>query len=775
MAKSKTSKRERKFNATGGVKGRLADGGTMHSKGKARSRKRPNTAAHDVEAKNKRRKEAEHQKYVAEKESLRTAEDFVGKDNLHSTLGGMDVGSFFAHLEDELLQPDDDSSSDDDDDDSEAEEKTSKGKKQQAKKKAVKKEESDDSESESEDENAKDKASRKAKAAKEDSDSDSDSDSEDIEAAEARMKAELKKLQSDDPEFVEFLQENDGQDLLQYGGEENDAEIDDDMEYDEEEQKPSKDEEEVAETKKKSIELTPSVLEHLEQGAFKVHGMKSLKKIVRAYKSACHVASSSGEDAEEIASKESKNSNETTYHIENSEVFDALMVSCLGQCHEAFRYHLLATEEERETLDGTDKKEKGATKEVTSKKNKKKAKKQEDSDSDSDDDNSSEDEGMEDPDDESKEDTDDTPIDPKVLEKASRWTDIKSILSTFFKSTLHLITESKEPDLLAVVLKAMSKYMRYMTPFPRIAEAFLKTLTELWSAPLGDASADYQVVRLNAFLRIRQLALTQPFPFNELCLKKTYLAYARRAKFGGTSASIMTNALPTLTFMGNCLVELYSLDHHSSYQHAFIYIRQLALFLRTAMQKKTPEAFQQVYCWQFMHCLKLWVAVLSAACKQSHEGDDSGGGADDQLMQSLVYPLTEIILGTVRMAPAPSRHVPLRFHCIRLLQQLAASSETYIPTASILLETLDLKELNMKSKKIKSKGGGDTTRGIQLPFLLKLSRDDPLRTAEEQEACMVEIFKLLNREIDLYRYSAGFPEFSMQITQRLKKVSVSVV
>ena len=373
------------------------------------------------------------------------------------------------------------------------------------------------------------------------------------------------------------------------------------------------------------------------------------------------------------------------------------------------------------------------------------------------------------------EETDDTPIDPRVLEKASRWMDIKSILNTFFKSTLHLITESKEPDLLAVVLKAMSKYMRFMTPFPRVAEAYLKTLTELWSAPLGDASPDYQVVRLNAFLRIRQLALTQPFPFNELCLKKTYLAYARRAKFGGTSASIMTNALPTLTFMGNCLVELYSLDHHSSYQHAFIYIRQLTLFLRTAMQKKTPEAFQQVYCWQYVHCLKLWVAVLSAACKQSHQGDHSGGGGDDQLMQSLVYPLTEIILGTIRMAPAPSRHIPLRFQCIRLLQQLAASSETYIPTAAVLMETLDLKELNMKSKKIKSKGGGDTTRGIQLPFLLKLSKDDPLRTAEEQEACMVEIFKLLNREIDLYRFSAGFPEFSMQIIQRLKKVSLSVV
>ena len=88
----------------------------------------------------------------------------------------------------------------------------------------------------------------------------------------------------------------------------------------------------------------------------------------------------------------------------------------------------------------------------------------------------------------------------------------------------------------------------------------------------------------------------------------------------------------------------------------------------------------------------------------------------------------------------------------------------------MLLEVLDFKELNMKPKKIKSKGGGATTRGVQLPFLIKLAKDDPLRTAEEQEACMAEVFKLLNREADLYRHSPGFPEYSMQITQRLKKV-----
>ena len=36
--------------------------------------------------------------------------------------------------------------------------------------------------------------------------------------------------------------------------------------------------------------------------------------------------------------------------------------------------------------------------------------------------------------------------------------------------------------------------------------------------------------------------------------KESYLSYARRAKFG-TAASV-SGSLPTLTFMGNCVVDL---------------------------------------------------------------------------------------------------------------------------------------------------------------------------------------------------------------------------
>jgi nucleolar complex protein 2 len=228
------------------------------------------------------------------------------------------------------------------------------------------------------------------------------------------------------------------------------------------------------------------------------------------------------------------------------------------------------------------------------------------------------------------------------------------------------------------------------------------------------------------------------------------------------------------------LVELYSLDYDSSYQHAFVYIRQLALQLRTYMQKKTTVAFQQVYCWQFVHSLHVWVAILAQAAQPQQQ---QGSPASSALMQSLVYPLTEIIIGTARLVPCPVRHLPLRLHCIRLLQQLAAATETFIPTTLLLLDCLDWKEWYLKpkktggakkgSKKKKDKAGGgvaanSNTRGISMAMLLKLPKEDTLRTQEQLEPAMTEIFLLLEREVDLYRYSAGFPEFSIRIVQRLQ-------
>ena len=43
--------------------------------------------------------------------------------------------------------------------------------------------------------------------------------------------------------------------------------------------------------------------------------------------------------------------------------------------------------------------------------------------------------------------------------------------------------------------------------------------------------------------------------------------------------------------MRNCVTELYSMDTVTAYQHAFVYIRQLAIHIRNAMTSMTETEY----------------------------------------------------------------------------------------------------------------------------------------------------------------------------------------
>mmetsp|Transcript_14933 Transcript_14933/g.24140 ORF Transcript_14933/g.24140 Transcript_14933/m.24140 type:complete len:711 (+) Transcript_14933:88-2220(+) len=703
----KQSKRTRKFVSKGGVGARLQKG-TVTSKGSLKRKHRTSRngdGAGDDGNKKSRLLEARALtvsplKYTEEKAKKREDADFVSKKNL----GDLDMSSFFETFSDgeEGGAEENISFGENNDEDGSPSDEDSEKKDVNARELSTKKRSKSQKVRVATDDDVRSSSSRNS--------DDSRSDEEDVEEAERRMKEEMGKLQEKDPEFHQFLKENE-ESLLSYGG------VDDEQDYEMDltnhKMKTSDSEQNESGDSHQGVRMTPELLKKLEKRVFKSHGIKALRKLASAFKSACRVA-------DEDSGSQGKGQD---FVIESSKVFDRVMVMSLTKVYGEFHYHLFQREPEGGDVKTTDN-----VMDVHFDANK--------------------------------------PINPKFIERAERWESVKPIILTFLKSIIHILAEAKEPDLVVFVLKTLSNYIPFVTPFPKLAESMLKTLASLWSAPI-DASEDYQVVRLHSFLRIRQLALTQPFPFVEECLKKLYLAYAQRARFA-TSSSV-TSALPTLTFMGNCVVELYSLDYHSSYQHAFIYIRQLALHLRTATQKKTVDALATVYCWQFLHCLRLWVAVLTEACQTSDEDDCKGtvsNNGEEQLLRSLIFPLSQVILGTARLIPS-TRYLPFRLHCVRLLQQLAAATEIFLPTTSILLDVFDLHELSQPPKKV------DKSRIHSLALTLKLRADNPLRTMEEMEMCISEVFVLLNRELDLYQYSAGFPEFSVRISQRVKKVRVA--
>lgn len=565
----KATKRSRKFNAkTGGAAKVLGKKGTSLTKKGKTKRKTVKEKADKIDEVTDGKEERERE---------RDSNDFLNTDNL----GNLDMESFFQKASAGLANNGDDAGSDDDDDVGSDDDGSDKG----------------------DDESV-------------DSYGSLGSEEEDIQASELRMQQQLDKLSEKDPEFHKYLAENESS-LLDFEAEEGeDDEYDedamenmakdmDDDDGDVDMEKRFKKQQKAAENK---FLLTPDRQEQLEQGAFASHSIKGLKRIISAYRTACHLSDANAQDKEEDSDDEDAGKKKKEFQITSPVVFDRLMAVCLVQCHEQFYYHLLA---DKKSDDG------------------------ESNGSDSDEES-----------DESSKLDENKPIHPKALSKSPNYPALRPLIESFLKSTLHILSEAgKEAKLLQFTLSSLSKYVPYLTAFPKLAKPFLKTLVQLWSAPL-DTSEAYNAVRLQAFLRIRQLSITQPYPFIEEALKLTYLAYAKRSKFG--TAANVTSVLPTLTFMGNCIVELYTLDYASAYQHAFVYIRQLALHLRSAFGKQTPEAKAVVCCWQYVHCLKLWVAVLCAACG-SKSGDAAssklggGVGKDEEanLLRSLVYPLTD--------------------------------------------------------------------------------------------------------------------------------------
>lgn len=81
-----------------------------------------------------------------------------------------------------------------------------------------------------------------------------------------------------------------------------------------------------------------------------------------------------------------------------------------------------------------------------------------------------------------------------------------------------------------------------------------------------------------------------------------------------------------------------------------------------------------------------------------------------QDLRPLVYPLTQVLLGMVRLVPTP-RYFPLRLRCIRALLSLSRAVGQFIPLSPVLLEMLQWRELSQRPQ---AGAGGMPDMALQL-------------------------------------------------------------
>ena len=207
--------------------------------------------------------------------------------------------------------------------------------------------------------------------------------------------------------------------------------------------------------------------------------------------------------------------------------------------------------------------------------------------------------------------------------------------------------------------------------------------------------------------------------------------------------------LPRLALMSSCFVDLCGVDTSAAYQHAFVYIRQLAIHLRNAIQKPTADAYRQVYNWNYVNCLRLWAQVLCAHARQ-HTAP----------LRQLLYPLVQVTTGVARLLPN-IRFAPLRLQCLRVLNQCATELQVYIPVAPLVLEVFRFAELSHKPT------GAAAEKLLDWAVLLKVSKTDSGRR-DYQEGMMVQTMFALAEHLHAAAYSIGFPEMSISVVLALR-------
>ncbi|KAG5650968.1 hypothetical protein H0H81_010357 [Sphagnurus paluster] len=258
--------------------------------------------------------------------------------------------------------------------------------------------------------------------------------------------------------------------------------------------------------------------------------------------------------------------------------------------------------------------------------------------------------------------------------QTAKFKTLQKLILSYFHNVIHILSQLTDNDLLQLAVSESAKLIPYIVSSRRAVKVYLK-------ANIGSAFNSLiapDSIRIAAFLAIRKLASVTDESIMDNVLKGTYLTLIRSSK----STSVHT--LPSINLMKNSASEVFCIDHATAYQHAFGYIRQLAIHLRNSMKVKTKEAYKQVYNWQYVHCIDFWSIVLARACDTRTQAENGGKESD---LKPLIYPLVQVSLGAIKLI-STSRSYPFHLHIIRSLLHLTKHTETYIPLSPYLVPIL---------------------------------------------------------------------------------------
>ncbi|KAF8317898.1 Noc2-domain-containing protein [Clavulina sp. PMI_390] len=324
---------------------------------------------------------------------------------------------------------------------------------------------------------------------------------------------------------------------------------------------------------------------------------------------------------------------------------------------------------------------------------------------------------------------------------------LQKLVLSYFLTVIHFVSELSDAPMQQLAVQESAKLIPYVISSRKAIRNYLKMCFDLWSSAADE-------VRLAALLAMRSLVGSQDDSIVDLVLRGSYMALVRSCK--STSA----HTLPSINLMKNSAAELYVVDPSTAYQHAFGFIRQLAVHLRNSMKVKSKEAYKQVYNWQFVHSVDFWALVLAKACDAKVESD-SGEASE---LKPLIYPLIQVTLGAIKLIPT-ARYYPLHLQLLRSLLHIIQRTGTYLSLAPFLVPIITA-SLSPSSSSAKPKSAAlrplDMTLHIRAPAQY-------LKTKSYAESTAEEALFVLGSWAECVQGSVAFPEVVLPAVLALRK------
>ncbi|CAN6471429.1 unnamed protein product [Victoria cruziana] len=313
------------------------------------------------------------------------------------------------------------------------------------------------------------------------------------------------------------------------------------------------------------------------------------------------------------------------------------------------------------------------------------------------------------------------------------WKDHGYLVKSYLGNTLHVLQQMTDTEMISFTLQRLRSSAIFLVAFPSLLRRYIKVSLHFWGTGKG-------ALPVVSFLFLRDCCIRLGSDCMDQCLKGIYKAYVVNCQF------MTPSKLQHVDFLGNCIVELYGVDLPSAYQHAFVFMRQLGMILRDAITVQTKDAYRKVYEWKYLNCLQLWTRVV---CTYK----------DDPDFRLLAYPLTQIICGAAQLVPT-AKYFPLRLRCTRMLNQIAISTGTFIPIATLLADMLEFKELRKPTT-------GGVGKAVNFRSTLKASKQ-ALKTRAFQEECVFSVIEQIGEHLEQWSYSVFFYELAFIPLTRLR-------